>query len=81
MKMFKNVVGRPSNKVKRTRKIIKIFVALVIILAVVLSIYSIKNGIMLFSMLKNNSNNLFLEKMNPSEETKDKVYEVRDAVL
>ena len=81
MKMFKNVVGRPSNKVKRTRKIIKIFVALVIILAAVLSIYSIKNGIMLFSMLKNNSNNLFLEKMNPSEETKDKVYEVRDAVL
>ena len=81
MKLFKNEVGRPSNKVKRTRKIITIFVVLVIILSVILSIYSIKSGIMLFSILKNNSSNLFLEKMNPSEETKNKVYEVRDAVL
>ncbi len=81
MNVFKNDVGRPSNKVKRIRNIIKTSLILASVIFIVLLIYTVKNGVTLFSLLNNKSNNLFAEKLNTSEETKDKVYEVRDAVL
>lgn len=81
MGLLKNDVGRPSNKTKRMRNIIKISVALIIIAVIVLSIFGIKSGIELITMFRNGSNNMFAQKVNPTEATKDKVNEVRDAVL
>ncbi len=81
MSLLKNSVGRPTNKTKRIRNIIKISLILAILIFVGISIYGIKTGVILYDILKNNSKNIFAEKMNSDDITKQKVFEVRDAVL